>query len=254
MNDRFYIDTCGNDDDAYDKAYKFALKLVKEDNNIKKIIFLVASKNNCGWLDRLYGESKVKQLFKGINNGNLLLKIETIRTYSNSYSNGTDVVIACGLNSKEIFKVEDYRNIGYIIAIPWLKELIQSWITTKNPDILRVFEDDTIENVEKDCPKPSLIIQEAFRELSNIINPSTGISHHMDNARAKTYVRTLYKYEPELNSDLICSYLVNELGWEVKHSNDVRKLIDTLNNGKYFVGGDKIGLQNHYKRWKNNIS
>ena len=75
----------------------------------------------------------------------------------------------------------------------------------------------------------------------------------MDNARAKTYVRALKKYEPELNSDLVCSYLVNELDWQVRHSNDVRKLIDTLNNGKYFMGGEKTGLQNHYKRWKNNI-
>lgn len=254
MNNRFYIDTFGNDDNAYEKAYLFALKLVKDDINIKKIIFLVASKNNCGWLDRLYGESKVKQLFKGMYIGNLLLKIETIRTYSNSYANGTDIVIACGLNSKEIFKVEDFQNIGYIIAIPWLKELTQNWITTKNPNILLFFEDDSIETIENDCQKPSLIIQEAFRELSNIINTSTGISHHMDNAKAKTYIKTLHKYEPKLNSDLICSYLVNELGWKVKHSNDIRKLIDTLNNGKYFVGGDKIGLQNHYKRWKNNIS
>ena len=253
MNNRFYIDTHGNDDGAYDKAYKFALKLAKKDNNIKNIVFLVASKNNTGWLDRLYGESVVKQLFKGIKEVNLLVKIETIRTYSKSYANATDIVIACGLNSKEIFNIEDYRNVEYIIAIPWLKELAQSWITTKNPSILIVSEEDIIEKTRNEIPKPSLIIQEAFRELTNSINTSTGISHHLDNGKAKTYVKTLHKYEPILNSDLICSYLVNDLNWEVRHSNDVRKLIDTMNNGKYFVGGDKTGLQNHYKRWKNNI-
>nr|WP_315246648.1 hypothetical protein [uncultured Flavobacterium sp.] len=254
MNNRFYIDTYGNDDQAYDNAYKFALKLAKTDINIKKIIFLVATKSNTGWLDRLYGETTVKQLYKGIRKDTLLLKIETIKTYSDSYSNAAEVVIACGLNSKEIFKVEDYRNVEYIIAIPWLKELTQSWITTKNPSILNIEENDIVAETKTDNPKPSAIIQEAFNELTKVINTSTGISHHMDNARAKTYIRTLYKYESDLNSDLICSYLVNELGWEVRHSNDVRKLIDTLNSGKYFVGGDKIGLQNHYKRWKNSLN
>lgn len=254
MNNRYYIDTHGNDDGAYDSAYKFALKLAKQESNIKKIIFLVATKNNTGWLDRLYGEKTVKQLFKGIRKDVLLLKIETIKTYSDSYSNSTDVVIACGLNSKEIFKVEDYRNVAYIIAIPWLKELTQSWITTKNPSILNIDQKEIVAENKTDIPKPSSIIQEAFIELTKVINTSTGISHDMDNNRAKTYIRTLYKYEPELNSDLVCSYLVNELSWEVRHSNDVRKLIDTLNAGKYFIGGDKTGLQHHYKRWKNNVS
>jgi hypothetical protein len=251
MNNRFYIDTHGNDDEAYQRALDFAIKLSKENDKIKNVIFLVASKNNTGWLDRIYGTDNVKKLFTGIKQGSLLVKIETVRTYNSTYSGATDIVIACGLNSKEIFKVEDYRNVEYIIAIPWLKELTQSWINTKNPCVLKIEGDDIIATEEAVAAKPSEIIQKAFKELTSVINTSTGINHSMDNARAKTYIKALHKYEPELNSDLICSYLDNELDWDVRHSNDIRKLIDTLNNGKYFVGGDKTGLQNHYKRWRN---
>ena len=45
--------------------------------------------------------------------------------------------------------------------------------------------------------------------------------------------------------------MINELGWQFKHADDIRILIDTLNNGKYFQGMEKIGFQNHHKGWKN---
>lgn len=253
MESKFYIDTHGNDDNSYNMAFQFAVSLVKSDNQIKKIIFLVGSKNKTGWLDRLYGSDVVKKLFNGINQNGILVKVETLRTLQNNYSTKTDIIIACGLNSDEIFKIEDYRNIKYIIAIPWLKELTQSWINTNQPLLLEINGDKITISAEEKIKKPSIIIQEAFKELTAVINNSTGISHPSDNNRAKTYVKTLFKYEPELNSDLICSYLVNELSWQTKHANDIRKLIDTLNNGKFFNGGEKTGLQNHYKRWKERI-
>lgn len=249
-NNFYFFDTYGNDDEAYDKAFRFSAKLIKDKNELNSIIFLVSSKNNTGWLDRLFGEKTVKQLFNGAVSNGIQIKIETIKTYKNNYGNSTEVVICCGLNSEEIFKAQDYRQVDTIIAIPWLKENTQSWINTAKA--IKINDDLTIHNEESnDYPEPTQIVKEAFRELTSVINTSTGISHYMDNARAKTYIRALHKYEVELNSDIVCSYLVTELGWQVRHSNDIRKLIDTLNSGKFFQGGDKTGLQNHYKRWKN---
>lgn len=253
MNNKFYIDTQGNDDNSYEMALKFAISLLKSDDSIKKIFFLISSKRNTGWLDRIYGIDVVKKLFNGINQNGVLLKIETIRTLQNNYSKATDIVIACGLSSDEIFKIEDYKNVKYIIAIPWLKELTQSWININQPSLLVINDNVITISSEENILTPSLITQEALKELTAVINTSTGISHPSDNSRAKTFIRTLFKYEPELNSDLICSYLVNELSWQTKYSNDIRKLIDTLNSGKYFTGGEKTGLQNHYKRWKKAI-
>lgn len=90
-----------------------------------------------------------------------------------------------------------------------------------------------------------------MKQLTDSINMSTGISHPMDNDRAKTFIKALHKYEPELNADIIGSYLVRELNWETRFAKDIEKLIETLNSGSFFKGGEKTGLQNYYKKWKN---
>jgi len=252
MNTRYYFDTELNDDEAYGLAFHFAKYIAENDAKMKRIIYLVGSKNSTGWLDRLYGSDTVKRLHKGMISGQFSVKIETLRTYRNNYGNASDIVISCGIDSKELFQVEDYRNVGYIIAIPWLKDNIKSWVATKRPSILEQ-TDKGIVVKEPDTIDINPIIKEAFKELTSVINNSTGINHPSDNSRAKTYVKSLFKYEDNLDPDLICSYLVNELQWDVRHANDIRKLIDTLKNGKYFVGGEKTGLQHHYKRWKENL-
>lgn len=75
----------------------------------------------------------------------------------------------------------------------------------------------------------------------------------MDNDRCKTYLRALNKYNYELNPIKIKSYLVANLNWDNRHAEDVIKLIEKLNSGSYFMGGEKTGLQNHIKRWKSRI-
>lgn len=251
MTDKYYyFDTYGNDDESYDIALNFAAKLVKESKEISKIIFLVASKDTTGWLERLFGSQTVKKMFAGVTFSGINVKIETIRTYKNNYANPSDVIICCGLNSEEIFKIQDYRQVDTIIAIPWLKENTESWIKTANAKKINIDLTVDVSNKAEVYPQPSDIVKNAFIELTKLINTSTGINHPSDNARAKTYVKALYKYEPELNSDVVCSYLINTLGWQVRHADEIRKLIDTLNSGKYFKGGEKIGLQIHYKRWK----
>lgn len=99
----------------------------------------------------------------------------------------------------------------------------------------------------------SKAVKNAFKDLSENINHTTGIIHHHDEHRAKTYIRTLHKYEKKLDSDVILSFLILNLGWEYRFAKDVKKLIDTLNNGKYFQGGETKGLQYYYKRWENNL-
>lgn len=247
----YYFDTQLNDDESYEKALNFAADLVMESKELDRIIFLVASKNTTGWLERLFGSQKVKKMFSGASFLGINVKIETIRTYKDSYNNSSDIIICCGLNSDEIFKVQDYRQIDAIIAIPWLKESTESWINTTNAK--KINKDLSVDEGGDAAayPEPSAILKKAFKELTAVINTSTGINHPSDNSRAKTYIKALHKYEPELNSDVVCSYLINKLGWQVRHADDIRKLIDTLNSGKFFKGGEKTGLQLHYKRWIN---
>ena len=79
---------------------------------------------------------------------------------------------------------------------------------------------------------------------------TTGIHHFMDKELCKTYIRALNKYDYELNSKEIFSFLTTELNWKSDNANDVIKLIDKINSGGYFTGGAKTGLQYHIKRWK----
>ena len=155
-----------------------------------------------------------------------------------------DVVVAFGMDLKDLEVIDDYYCVKYIIAVPWRKDKTMPWIERWNAE--------EITGAKRDSGKTGVseIVKVAMKELSSIINMSTGISHPSDNDRAKTYIRALYKYESELNAHSVVSYLVAELGWTSSHANDVGKLITTLNEGRYYKGGEKTGLQVYYKRWK----
>ena len=79
---------------------------------------------------------------------------------------------------------------------------------------------------------------------------STGISHSSDDKLAKTYLRALAKYGYLLNEIEIESYLIKQLGWTKDHANDLLEIINKINNGRSFQGGDKTELKRHINRWK----
>lgn len=251
METKFYINTEANDDEAYRFAMGFACEIAKNDSNIKRIVLYIHTKQNTGWFTRLFGVDFTKKLFNGVKLKDcpVLFKFETIKTYSKfQYGNSSDIVICCGVDSKDILKIDNYNSVKYIIAIPWLRDLTEKWIKTWNAKEISGKEDVK----ENKYPEPTNIVKYAMEELTAVINMSTGIGHSSDNERAKTYIKALHKYEPELNADLIGAYLVRELNWDTKHSADIEKLITTLNSGRYFRGGQKTGLQHYYKKWKQN--
>ena len=47
---RFFIATSGNDDEAYREAMQYACKLADNDPEIKRVVLLVLTKQNTGWL------------------------------------------------------------------------------------------------------------------------------------------------------------------------------------------------------------
>jgi len=89
-----------------------------------------------------------------------------------------------------------------------------------------------------------------MEDLTDSINMSTGITHPSDEEQAKTYILALHKYEPSLDANIVGAYLVRDLNWDTDHAKEIEKLINTLNNGKYFQGGRRTGLQHYYKQWK----
>lgn len=242
----FYIDTQGNDDEAYREAMQFACDLANNDNSIKKVVLLLATKNVTGWFDRIYGSDTVKKLFAGTHFKGCkpLFKFETVRTYSDN-QDLSEIVITCGLDEDDIFKFEDYYSVKVIIAIPWLRAKIQKWARTFNPTDLRGQA-----TAVAAYPEPSCIVQKALSDLTDSVNMSTGIHNPMDEDLAKTYILALHKYEKSLDKNVVGAYLITALGWDAEHAKDVEKLIETLDAGKHFKGGTRTGLQNQYKRWK----
>jgi hypothetical protein len=243
---RYFLDTTGNDDESYRYAMEFACKIADEDPEITRIVLLIHTKRNTGWFERLFGSKTVKDLFSGVSFKNCRppFKFETKQTYDD-YHKQSDIVITCGLDSDDVFKIDDFHCVKAIIAIPWLKEHLQKWIQTWNPTEIRGKQE-----VVRSYPEPSCIVKKAMEELTNSINMSTGINNPFDEEQAKTYILALHKYEPSLDENIVGAYLVRELNWETQYAKDVEKLIKTLNSGRHFQGGKRTGLQYYYKTWK----
>lgn len=243
---RFYINTKGNDDEAYREAMDFACKLSNESPSIKRIILLIHTKQNTGWFERLFGSEVVKKLFNGTHfkNCSPIFKFETKKTYDDLFE-ASDIVISCGLDSEDLLKIDDFYSVQAIIAIPWLPEKLQKWVQTWNPVEIRGNQESVVS-----YPEPSCIVIKALEELTNDINMSTGIINPFDNEQAKTYILALHKYESSLDENIVGAYLIRCLGWETQHAKDIEALIKTLNSGRHFKGGNRTSLQHYYKAWQ----
>ena len=251
MNSKYYVDIERNgfNKDAYLQAFKFAIKVVKQNKDVNRIVCYVHTKCNIGYFEPFFNDRLIKNLLNGnmsVEPFPVPLTIETKNTYSKSKysSSNRDLVLAFGMDLEDLEVLDDYYGVKCIVAIPWLKDKTMPWVKRWNA------EEITGKKEEKTDAGVSEVVKVALAELTSSINLSTGIVNPFDNSLAKTYIRALHKYESELKAEAVVSYLIAELGWTSTHANDVGKLITTLNQGRFFRGGDKTGLQVHYKHWK----
>ena len=244
---RYYINTYGKDDQAYQEAIQFACRLAKNDRSIKRVVLLAHSKNNVDWLNRLYGRETVAKLFKGMKfeDCSPTFVIKTQKAYS-KYEHAEDIVITM-VSVEGVMEIDDFERVKVIIAIPWVEGELDSWVKTWGPTDIRTNEQAAI------YPLPENRVQVAMEELTENINIVTAFNHPSDEQQAKTYIRALHKYTDTLNSDIVFAYLVRELGLDTSAAKYVKKLIDTLNDGRDFQGGEKTGLKWHIEKWDKGI-
>jgi len=242
---RYFNDNIGPIKENELLALKKALELCDEIGDITQIVLLIHTKNNTGYLERIFETRNLKDFFRGvkIDKNSPPLKIETIRTFNEDWQS-KKIVVAFGLRSEELHKYDDFESVVGIIAHQWSEDSIKDWAKSWGAIDLK-----TNTKIQKTA-LPDKVIQRAFTDLTNSINMTTGITHPMDNEQCKTYIRALNKYNYKMNSNEIFSFLTTELGWESDNANEVIKLIDKVNSGGYFKGGTKTGLQHHIKRWK----
>ncbi|MDI1254592.1 MAG: hypothetical protein PSV16_00700 [Flavobacterium sp.] len=243
--ERYFIDTHGNDDDAYREAVNYASNMANENENISRIVFLVGTKIQTGWLERIYNRDIVKKLFAGLkfSDCRVNFKIETKITFNDFGNKNSVIVISCGLNSDDLYKIDDFECIDTIVAIPWLKERTLDWVRTWGATDLRGGQNtDTLLDA-------SPVVKEAMNRLDKAVNTSSSLTHDSDSNLSKTYILALHKYEPELDAIVVTSYLKKELNWDAKTAEKIEKMINTLNAGKSFQGGERKGLKNFHKQW-----
>jgi len=244
---RFYSSNIGPIKENELKTLKKAIDICLVNKEIQEIIALIHTKGNTGYLERIFDTTNTKQFFTGIkiDVSVPVIKTETVKTI-NDDRNKKRVLIAFGLRSEELYLYDKFESVIAIIAHQWSKDGVKEWAKTWGAtDILT-------NEVSEKHKLPNKVIQNALSDLTNSINMSTGILNTSDENLCKTYLRALNKYGYELNSVEINSYLISELHWQSDDAKEVIKLIDKLNSGGYFKGGDKTGLQNHIKRWKAN--
>ncbi|AZJ35981.1 hypothetical protein [Tenacibaculum singaporense] len=242
---RYYNNNKGPIKENETSAVRKALEICNEVGDIEEIILLIHTKRQTTYIERVFEMSNVKKLFSNtiIHPKFPPFRIETVKTFNSDYPS-KKIVVAFGLRSSELYKYDDFQSIYALIAHQWVEPDLKDW--AEKWGAINIDTGLAIESVEL----PDLVVQNAFKDLTSSINMSTGIVNSSDNALCKTYIRALKKYNYKLDSKKIYAFLTKNLNWDYDDANDVIKLIDKVNSGGYFQGGDKTGLQHHIKKWK----
>lgn len=156
-----------------------------------------------------------------------------------------DVIVCCHMDSKDVFKVDDYGTAKYVIALSWTLDGLNAWKARWKAE--NVFDGRMEEKV--DAPKNALLLT-ALQEMDVRMYETKNLSHFDDAETCKTYIRSIHKYLPDVKPSDITDYLVTELGWENKNAAEVGELLQRLKEGRSFRGGQKTYLKEYYSRWK----
>lgn len=248
MNNRYYANVQGPEPNAILACLKIAKKIVADDSDVKCIVLYSYTKNNFNTVSQIFGDDAVNRMFsqpirfKGIDKP---IQCLTERTYKD-WSQPTSIVICCHMGSKDIKKVDDFRSAKYVMAVSWLKDELAGWVKRWNAECVY---GDVIQNVSSENDNQALL-KIALEEMDIRMFESKDFHHPDDENTCKTYIRTFHKYMPEVTSSQIEDILVTELNWKSGNAAKVGELLDRLKNGRTFQGGDKTGLVQYYKRWK----
>ena len=252
MNNRFYANVQGSEPEAILACLKKANKICAKDADVNRIVLYSYTKNNFDTVARILGPENVNRMFaqplrfEGIAKP---VQCLTERTFNN-WSQQACIVICCHVDSKAVQKVDDFRSAKYIMAVSWLKDGIAEWVKRWNAECL--YGDEIRDDKKEDDNLALLRI--ALKEMDIRMFESKNFHHPDDENACKTYIRTIHKYMPEVSSSQIEDILVTELNWSSGNAAQVGELLDRLKNGRTFRGGDKTGLSQYYKGWKEKLS
>ncbi|MBP1629646.1 MAG: hypothetical protein H6Q15_539 [Bacteroidetes bacterium] len=238
---KFYIYSQG------EKVFDFAREIAKESGDIKRIVLLVKTRQDTDLIGNVFSDVNIDKLFNGYKSSedDFLIKIETIKTYTGSSAN-RDIVICCDLDSNDVFRLEDLYGVKAIIALATDEKQIHEWIKTRNAINIETKEQEFID-------EPSAIAKIALEELTKGINISTGVRHPADIKKAKITLKVLSEYELEMDAAVLEAYLVNSLGWQTKHSKEIKALFLELKGMKVMKGLVRDDITKIFETWEKTL-
>lgn len=251
MNNRYYANVQGPIVEAIMACLEKAKEICAKDADVNRIVLYSYTKDNFETVSRIFGDDKVKSMFQRplrIEGIAKPIQCLTERTFIDSYQQSC-IVICCHMNSKAMQKVDDFHSAKYIMAVSWLKDGIAGWVKRWNAEYLY---GDEIQDIKIDDDNLTLL-RIALEEMDIRMFGSKDFHNPSDENTCKTYIRTFHKYLPEVSSSQIEDILVTELKWTSSNAAQVGELLDRLKDGHTFRGGDKTGIVQYYRGWKDKL-
>lgn len=251
MNNRFYANVQGADPDAIVACLKKANEIIANDPDVDRIVLYSYTKNNFDTVSRIFGPENVLRMEKQpVRFRDLAKPVQclTERTF-NDWNQQSCIVICCHMDSKAVQKVDDFRSAMYVMAVSWLKDGLSGWVKRWNAECIYGEEAHEVKMNNDNLD----LLRIALKEMDSRMFGSKDFHNLDDENTCKTYIRTFHKYMPEVTSSQIEDILVTEMNWTSGNATKVGELLDRLKNGRTFRGGDKTGLVQYYKRWKEKL-
>lgn len=251
MNNRYYANVQGANPKAILACLKKANEIIANDPDVDRIVLYSYTKHNFDTVAQIFGDSVDRMFSQPLSFNGIAKPVQclTERTYKD-WAQQPNIVICCHMDSKAVQKVDDFSSAKYVIAVSWLIDELAGWAKRWNAECIYGEESKQI-NMNNDYLS---LLRIALEEMDIRMFGSKDFHHPDDENTCKTYIRTFHKYMPEVTSSQIEDILVTELNWRSGNAAQVGELLDRLKNGRTFRGGDKTGLVNYYKGWKNKLA
>lgn len=251
MKNKFYVDAYGADMDALLACVKKAFEIAEADDEVARVVFYSQTKNGFTQVSRVFGYDNVDVMFTRplrFSECSKPIRCMTAITYKKECEyrdSPKDVVLCCHMDSKAVFKVDDYRTAKYIIALSWTTDGLSAW--KKRWNAQNVLEEET---EEAGTPPKYSLLMTALQEMDIRMLQTKSLGNPNDEETCKTYIRTIHKYMPEVMPAELENCLVTELGWENRNAAEAGGLLQRLKEGRTFRGGQKTYLKEYFTRWK----
>lgn len=251
MKNKYYANAYGADVNALLACVKKAFEIADADDEVARVVFYSYNKNNFMQVSKVFGGENVEVMFTRplrFNECSKPIKCTTAITYKKECEyrdSPKDVVVCCHMDSKAVFKVDDYRTAKYIIALSWTLDGLDAW--RKRWNAQNVLGPDK-EKVP--CSTANSLLLAALQEMNARMFETKSLSHSDDEETCKTYIRAIHNYLPEVMPAELENCLVSELGWKNRNASEVGNLLQRLKDGRTFRGGQKTYLKEFYTRWK----